>query len=298
MKDFPIATLKKIINPLKLGRSKYAVPYTYTLKEKGRRIEFFGIEHTKNFSDPQIIKIQKILKSFKNKENLSVITEGQIIQDKLPSSQMVVKYGDRGLLFSFADKYSVTIFSCEPTMKQTVQHTLSSTKTKKEDVLLWIFVNVLNSFLNGSDVISEEQQGVMKVILEKEQKELGIKKSIDTTFAEFSRKLKEITKKEIIPKKLKNLSKTKIDYRIIKKIQDPFAERTIVNKIGREINYSRDILMALFIMQQISNSKKYLFIMLGHNHVFAQRPALEFFIKKRGGFGHARHLLHLVTSFP
>jgi hypothetical protein len=281
MKDFSITALKKVINPLKIGKSKYPIPYTYVLKEGSRRIEFFGIKHTKNFNNSQIANVQNILESFKNKENFSIITEGQIAQDKLSVEQMVTKYGDRGLLFSFTSDNHVPIFSCEPTMKQMVQYTLLNTKIKKEDILLWVFVNVLDSFLNGSNAISAEQQGIIKVILEKEQKELGIKKSANAVFAEFYRKLKRITKKEIIPKKIEDLSKIKVDCRIIKKIQDPFTGRTLINKIGKEINDSRDKLMALSIMQQICDSKKDLFIMLGHNHVFAQRPALEFFIKNR-----------------
>ena len=213
-----------IIAPNLLNQYKYKIPYIIRLLNKQQKVVFLGINHSNNYKAPHFKKIESFLEELKknhSKKEIILITEGILPTKNLPKKEMVKKYREAGLLTYLANKEKISIYSCDTTFKKTANLIIKEKKFNKIDVALWIFLNVLNQFLNNSNPLLLADIKEINKIISNAKKMLKINIPVNILIKKFRKRLINITNENLIPEKLQDLTKLKIRKKNSKKPPRP-----------------------------------------------------------------------------
>lgn len=280
--------LNGIISASKIAKKKYKIPYVF---KWGKTITYIGVSHSKTPHKPHFKLIERLFQEFiaDNKNNAIAVLENFVPQLKDSSNKMIKSFGETGLVTYLADKYGIEKIVIEP--EQKIILNFVERKFKKFDIALWIFLNYISVRFNSVDKLSEKEIVGFISILDKQLKINRLEKVVNVRnkkdaikkyyLESWRKKLLAISGYEYLPGIIKTIKKNDLDLAAIKKLQNPWQDKTLLNKIGVEMNDARDRLMLLSILKLLASGKK-IFAVFGANHVVAQEPALKRFIKKEG----------------
>lgn len=280
--------LNDIISASKIAKRKYKIPYIF---KRSKIIIYIGVNHSNNPKKPQFKLIKRLFQKFiaDNKNNTVVILENFIPYVKDSGDEMIKSFGETGLVAYLAEKYGIDKIAVE--LDQTSMLNFVERKFKKLDIALWIFLNYVSVRFNSVDKLSQKEIVSFISILDKQLKINKLEKVADVSnrknaiekyyFRVWRKKLLTISGCEYLPRIIKTIKKNNLDLAAIKKLQNPWQEKTLLNKIGAEMNDARDRFILLSILKLLASGKK-IFAVFGANHVVAQEPVLKLFIKRRG----------------
>jgi len=248
---------KKIRFPHKFANYKYKIPYVFKLSGNNQNVTFLGCEHLKNATNAKNKELENFVRKIieKNKKKLFIVTEEEFVKS--------------GFLPRLTKKYRIPIFSCDPSNKELISLVISLKKFKKEYILLWIFLNILNQF-SKSNKLDNPSIIKAKNNIKTASKLLGI----NFSFKKLTTLFKKETGFEFCEK---------LNFKKIKELQDPFKTGSILNRVGSAINNTRDRIMFFCVVQKILSGHSGI-VIFGHNHIYAQEPAYKTLFKelKRG----------------
>ena len=244
----------KILEPKDYADIKYNIPYVFKLNKGKQSFVYFGIEHSNDPKRDQLVKLETEYTEWleKSKGDRIVVTEFTAPEESEERDILIREYGEAGLMKYLTNKDSVEIMSVEPNPSELTEYLINDKKYDKEDLVLWILAN---SIFHTKDV-----DGVIDSV-DKLNEKFGANKDSEYYKSRFF----EITGE-------------KLDIKSVKKAQNPFSSKTLLNQIGSYINSVKDILVAERLLKLL-DSKKSVFAVYGHNHVFAQEAAFEIYFK-------------------
>ena len=242
----------KILEAKDYADTKYNIPYVLKLNKGEQFFVYFGIEHS---NDPKRDQLKELETEYAEwienaKANRVVVTEFAAPEESGERDELIRKHGEAGLMKYLSEKDSVEIMSVEPSPSELTDYLIEDNQYEKEDLVLWI---IANSIFYTKDV-----DGVIDSI-----DKLNEKFGVDKDSEYYSNRFIEITDE-------------KLDIKSAKKAQNPFSNRTLLNRIGSYINSVKDVLVAERLLKLLDSGKS-VFAVYGHNHVFAQKAVFEKF---------------------
>lgn len=281
-----------VLYPHRYAKEKYKTPYILKYHKNNQGVLIIGVKHSKNPLSPQFKKIDQAWNEFLKRygyNNIVLLGEGEKISLMDSSkTQLIKKYGEIGLLSHISNKNNVSYQNTEPDQKILLNFAIKNSGHKKENVSLWILLNIINSLVKKSNPLSAGDLKILSKII----KDFDISSTIKSKraipgnkanfyFSEnyflnlFNKSLHKFGLKEkIFPDDFEKLKTTRLNSKLIQEIQNPFIIKTPVNKIGSTINHARDRYISLCIMRLLSK-KKNVFAVLGANHVIAQKNVVK-----------------------
>lgn len=275
--------LNKILSPQEYFLLKHQAPYILDFKKDDQELLCIGVEHSRDPKAKHYLQIITLLKGFLSrhpKDSIMLAIEGFIPPAQKSKNSSIIHYGESGLLIYLAKKYQLNYFCSEPAQNEILKHVFDLNLFKKEDVALWIFLNVLWNTLKTSPILLDKEISLLNTLMQYLDEQLNNKIPHSNGFSLLllRKRLKEITGSDLLSNDLDSLKKKRINIKTIEHLQNPFIKYTILNDIGSEINYTRDRFIADSLIQKLECGKN-IFSVHGINHVVAQEPAFELFFK-------------------
>ena len=272
--------LKKYLKiPSMMSGKIYRSPYVLRFKNNSQEILLIGLKHNYIPNSPSIKNLDKqIIGVLKTYKNIVVIGEKNINRKEIKPSlkNIILKYGEAGLLAWRAKEFDKSYICPEPAMGDILNLTKGDGYNKKE-IAIWAIANVL-AF--GSENKEKKIDGFLSDFIDrgKNRKKLASKSIYLKVGLE---KIKKITGRY----KLKNLrdwilaSNKKRLHNHLKKISSPFEKGTTINKTAMAIELNRDFLIANKIVKIVKSGKSVVGA-YGINHIIAQEPIFRKILEK------------------
>ncbi len=270
-----------IVSLQEYNSDDYETPYVIKLNNEDGEILCIGVEHSIDPLHNNYVVIESLFKDFikKGKEYTVVLIEN--FKPEIESKKnMIKKYGESGFLVWLSNKYDVKSICPEPSPNEVMNFVIEKWNFKKEDILLWIFLNMLlyalksqkTNIVNNADNIINQIKDIGDSI--------GIKKSFDEYLLYFQNKLNEIFGNGFVFGNKNELLNQEWNIKEIEDIQNPFIKKTIINEIGAAFNSARDAYIALAKIKLFEEGKN-IFSVFGKNHVVCQESVLKEFLKRK-----------------
>lgn len=269
----------KICSLADYANAKLKNPYILHIKGKKCSLFLYGCKHSRNIKNKQFSDIEKKFEHFlKANKNVAIVIEGQK-PDLLPKKDLVKQYGETGFVFYLSQKNNMMVYEIEPTWNQLLK--FAAKRNSKINIASWILLNVLHNKIKTATKFNEKSILQIKSLMDSLNEKLRFAKS-ERPFEEISTHLSNVTGKTILPKSMDKLARFNFNPNYIFKLQDPFSSKTVLNKVGTDINLGRDYFLSKNILKVLMGNKS-VFGVLGLNHVFCTKKIFEDFFKKERG---------------
>lgn len=281
MKRFKInhKILDLLISPVEYAQHKRKSSYILNVKKNGQEILLYGCNHSSNWRNPHFAEIKKLFIAYRNrcKQKQTIAVIENFIPDKITDlKQMIQLFNESGYVYWLAHQAKIKLICIEPTKKQLFDF-IHTKGHKKENIALWLFLNFLKNNI-------DKKKSTLKCDIKKiRQLFRAISKDtkIDIKYSLLAKQFNGIVNKKILPIKMTELKKYKIQIQVIKKIENPFSNNTVINKIGSDLNLARDYFMAEKIVSLFKKGYS-VFGALGINHVISQEAVYKKILNKKG----------------
>lgn len=277
--------INNLITTQEYSKLKHHLSYTLNIKAKGKELLYLGVSHGRDPLDRKFRKIESLFRKFVRKhaeQNVINILENYIPSSVLSRDEMIKKHGETGLMFLLSMELGIKVVCPEPSPSESIKF-VESRGRDRVDILLWIFLNILNSRLGKQKTVVLEEAHVAFLSVYKINREQQVFKCDSKADLEFifKRRLKEILlfNDDLFQKSLEEILMS-LGALKIKKLQDPFLKFSAINLIGSDFNLARDYFVGSEIIDQLFNKRKNVFAVFGLNHVICQEKAIRMTIKK------------------
>ncbi len=260
--------LLRVIPPSKkFDELKYKIPYVLKLNSNKQKFIYFGIDHSKEPSDAESSRMERLFEEFTNSRTNEPVLALESLK-KQEENVMAESSQKRGQekIFHIARNSDMKIICPEVLSKDISAMILKTKKFSPVQIASWIFVN----FLWGISSVKNSKNSVQKVktLLSQLKKDFGIN-SIDNINQELS---KSTDLNIQFPLETEEINLDILDKEILRKIQSPFQNHGVMNEIGIEMNYIRELFITANLLNVLLKGKD-LFAVYGANHVVSQEPA-------------------------
>ncbi|OGM94663.1 hypothetical protein A2524_02045 [Candidatus Wolfebacteria bacterium RIFOXYD12_FULL_48_21] len=279
MKEIPLKNAEeRILSLAQYPKAEPKSPFILNLKNKEQELFLYGCKHSKNIRNKQFKDIEKHFNYFlQNNRNVAIIIEGHT-PNVSSKDELVKKYGETGFVFYMSQKNKIKIYEIEPSWDQLLK--FATKRNSEVNVASWILLNNLNSRIKMGNKFDEKTIASIKSLIHSIDEKLHLTK-MGSAFGIISNNLMNVTGKSVLPENPEQLTDFDLDSRYIFKLQNPFSTRTVLNKVGTDINLGRDYFLSKNILSLLKKNKS-VFGVIGLNHVFCTKDIFEDFFKKRG----------------
>ncbi len=130
------------------GQIEFSAPYTYSLEREGRRIDYFGAEHTRDSAHPQMRELKKSWEDFlsaTNNHKRIVFVEGSIREPQATEEESIRSAGGEGGLISFlARQQGIDLHCPEPSSADEAVELLK--RFSKEYIAYYYFARAIDQW--------------------------------------------------------------------------------------------------------------------------------------------------------
>lgn len=247
--------------------------YVFEIEKNGKKITYFGVEHSNNPNRPMF---EEIKKRFKETNPQVVFVEGmhfsnnakeELVEEmKETNPETIIKeWGESGFAFKLAADAGIDVESPEPSFSEEVENLLSLGFTKEEIIAYYVYRQA-NSYQRMPEKPPIEEY--LGSYIERFQK--------DTNWEGFDYSLEHLKKVgEEIWGERGDIAKEDawrtdpVPYKDKKS-----ALWNNVNRISQQSSYFRDRFMVHRIEETMKENDR-LFIVFGSSHAFMQEPTLR-----------------------
>jgi hypothetical protein len=169
-------------------------------------------------------------------------------------------------IFHMARNSGMEIICPEVLNKDISAVILEGKKFSPVQIASWIFVN----FLWGISFVKNSKNSIQRVktLLSQLKKDFGI-----NSIGDINQELSKSTDLNMqFPLEAEEINLDILDKEILRKVQSPFQNHGVMNEIGVEMNYIRELFITANLLNVLLKEKD-LFAVCGANHVISQEPA-------------------------